>query len=66
MAIDDDIPDVEAFDRPDLDLSPETHRVQAEMADERGETYDPYEAEARARQWVSEAPDPIEDAEPVE
>lgn len=65
MAVD-DVPDVEEFDRPDLELSPETHRVQAEMAAERGETYDPYEAERRARQWAEAAPDPIDDAEPVE
>ena len=65
MAVD-DVPEVEEFDRPDLTLAPETHRVQAEMAAERGETYDPYEAERRAREWVDTAPDPIEDAEPVE
>ena len=65
MAVD-DVPDVEEFDRPDLRLAPETHRVQAEMAAERGETYDPYEAERRAREWMEAAPDPIDDAEPVE
>ena len=67
MAVDEDeVPEVDAFDRPDLELSPETHQVQAEMAAERGESYDPYEVEERAREWVAEAPDPIEDAEPVE
>lgn len=55
-----------AFDRPDLELAPETHHVQAEMAAERGEEYDPYEVEQRADAWVESAPDPIEDAEPVE
>ena len=66
MAVEDDVPDVEAFDRPDLELSPEMHHVQAEMAAERGEEYDPYEFERASRERVAGAPDPIEDAEPVE
>lgn len=66
MAVEDDVPDAEEFDRPDLYLAPETHRVQAEMAAERGETYDPYEVERRAKEWAKAAPDPIEDADPVE
>jgi len=43
----DGVPDAEHFDRPDLELSPEMHQAQAEMAAERGEEYDPYEQEAR-------------------
>lgn len=66
MAVEDDVPSVEEFDRPDLALSPEMHRVQAEMAAERGEEYDPYEFEKLVAERVAEAPDPIEDAEPVE
>ena len=65
MAVD-DVPDVEEFARPASTLAPETHRVQAAMAAERGEAYDPYEAERRAREWADAAPDPSEDAEPVE
>ena len=66
MAVEDDVPDVEEFDRPDLELEPETHHAQAEMAAERGETYDPYEVERRARDWVRAAPDPVQESEPVE
>lgn len=66
MAVDDEVPEVEAFDRSDLMLSPEMHQVQAEMAAERGEEYDPYEFERACEERVAEAPDPIEDAEPVE
>jgi len=57
-------PDVEDFDRPDLNLSPEMHLAQAEMAAERGEEYDPYEFE----KTLEDIPDPhpIEDTEPVE
>ncbi|MFC7156540.1 hypothetical protein ACFQPA_13910 [Halomarina halobia] len=61
-----DVPDVSDFDRPDLRLAPETHRAQAEMAAERGEEYDPYEYERRIDEWMEDAPDPIEGAEPVE
>lgn len=67
MAVDDDdVPEVEAFDRPDLALSPEMHRVQAEIPAERGGGYDPYEFERASRERVANAPDPIDDAEPVE
>lgn len=66
MAVGDDVPDVEEFDRPDLRLSPETHRVQAEMAAERGEAYDPYEFERVCREQVEQMPAPIPDTEPTE
>lgn len=62
----DEVPDVSAFDRSNLRLSPEMHQVQAEMAAERGEEYDPYAFEARCREQAENMPDPIEDAEPVE
>lgn len=62
MAIGDDVPDVEEFDRPDLSLSPEMHQVQAEMAAERGEEYDPIEFERRIQEQVEQMPDPIDDA----
>lgn len=61
MAIEDEVPEDDEFDRPDLELAPETHRAQAEMAAERGETYDPYEVERRARDWARRAPDPMPD-----
>lgn len=66
MAVEEDVPDVGDFDRPDLELSPEMHHAQAEMAAERGEEYDPYEFERACRERVADAPDPFEDAEPVE
>lgn len=66
MAVEDDVPSVEEFDRPDLTLSPEMHHAQAEMAAERGDEYDPYEFEALVSERVDRAPDPFEDAEPVE
>lgn len=66
MTIEGEVPDVEEFDLPDLELAPESHHVQAEMAAERGEKYDPYEFERRCREQVEQMPDPIEDAEPVE
>lgn len=66
MAVGDDVPDVEAFDRDDLSLSPEMHQVQAEMAAERGEEYDPVEFEQGIRDQVDQMPDPFDDAEPVE
>ena len=66
MAVEDDVPDLEEFDRPDLTLSPEMHHVQAEMAAERGEEYDPYEFEQQSRERVEQMPDPFDDAEPVE
>lgn len=65
MAVEDG-PDVNEFDQPDLQLSPEMHQAQAEMAAERGENYDPYEFERRVRERVSEYPDPSEAAEPLE
>lgn len=65
MAVE-DVPEVSAFDRPDLQLSPEMHHAQAEMAAERGENYDPYEVERRIDEWMEDAPDPIEAAEPLE
>lgn len=65
MAVEDDVPGVEEFDRPDLTLSPEMHQVQAEMAAERGEEYDPYEFEELVSSRVDQGPDPFEDAEPV-
>ena len=66
MAVEDDGPTVEEFDRPDLELSPEMHQVQAEMAAERGEEYDPYEFERHVSELVDQAPDPFDDADPVE
>lgn len=66
MATEDEVPDVEAFDRPDLEFAPESHHAQAEMAAERGEEYDPYEFERRCREQVAQMPDPFDDAEPVE
>lgn len=66
MAVEDDVPDVETFDWADLMLSPEMHQVQAEMAAERGEEYDPYEFERACEERVAAAPDPFDDAEPVE
>lgn len=65
MAVE-DVPDVSAFDRPDLRLTPEMHHSQAEMAAERGESYDPYEFERRIDKWMEDAPDPVVGAEPVE
>ena len=59
-------PDADEFDRPDLRLSPEMHEVQAEMAAERGEEYDPNEFEQRVRDRVREYPDTSEGAEPIE
>jgi hypothetical protein len=59
-------PEERDFEDPDLRLSPEMHQLQAELAAERGEEYDPYEFEAEVRERVDEAPDPIEAAEPVE
>lgn len=61
-----DVPDVSEFDQHDLRLSPEMHHAQAEMAAERGESYDPYEFERRIDEWMEDAPDPIEGTEPVE
>ena len=66
MAVEDEVPDVETFDRPDLLLAPESHHAQAEMAAERGEEYDPYEFERRCREQAERMPDPIDDAEPLE
>jgi propanediol dehydratase small subunit len=66
MAIEDEVPDVEEFDEPDLRLTPESHQVQAEMAAERGEEYDPHEFERRVREQVERMRDPFDDAEPVE
>lgn len=65
MAVEDDVPDVEEFDRPDLELSPEMHHVQAEMAAERGEEYDPFEFERQCRERVEQMPGPFEDTESV-
>lgn len=53
------------FDREDLELSPEMHRAQARMAAERGEEYDPYEAEREMEEWREDWPD-LDEAEPVE
>lgn len=61
-----DVPSVDEFDREDLELSPEMHQAQAEMAAERGEEYDPEEFEQRIIARRDEWPHPIEDAEPVE
>ncbi|ELZ00468.1 hypothetical protein [Natrialba asiatica] len=58
------IPDREAFDRPDLPLSPEMHRIQAEMAAPRGEEYDLYAFERAIE--AEDEPHPIDDLEPVE
>ena len=58
--------DVDDFDKPDLRLSPEMHQVQAEMAAERGEEYDPYAFEQAIDDRRDQWPDLIEDAEPVE
>jgi hypothetical protein len=58
-------PDPDEFDRDDLVLSPELHREQAKMAAARGEEYDPYEFEKRARDANVDI-DPIEDVEPVD
>lgn len=60
-----DSPDADEFDRPDLRLSPEMHREQAEMAVERGEEYDPYEFERRIEERRDEWPD-LDEAEPVD
>lgn len=65
MAVEDDR-DADEFEQDDLDLSPEMHQVQAEMAAERGEPYDPYEFEHRVRERVDDYPDPLEAAEPLE
>lgn len=59
-------PDERDFEDPDLQLSPEMHQLQAELAAERGEEYDPHGFEERVRERAAEAPDPIEAAEPVE
>lgn len=64
MAVGGDVPDVDEFDREDLELSPEMHHELAKMAAERGEEYDPLEFERRLDEVPD--PDPIEDAEPVE
>jgi len=64
MAIELDVPDVEEFDRDDLELSPRTHWELAKMAAERGEEYDPLEFERRLDEVPD--PDPIEDAVPVD
>lgn len=60
MALGEDVPDVDQFDRDDLRLSPRMHLVQAEMAAERGEEYDPAEFERH----LDDVPDPhpVEDA----
>lgn len=55
---------VEEFDREDLTLSPEMHQAQAEMAEERGEDYDPYEFEQELERTET-SPD-LDEAEPVE
>lgn len=65
MTVDDTVPDVNHFDRDDLRLTPKMHRVQAEMAAERGEEYDPYEFEERigpVKSWEQT----LDDMEPVE
>lgn len=61
-----DVPDVSEFDRPDLRLSAETHHAQAEMAAERGESYDPYAFERAIAERRDDWPDLIDDAQPVE
>jgi len=65
MAVE-DVPDVSAFDRPHLRLSPEMHHTQAEMAAERGERYDPDDFEREIEAWMETVPGPFEGAEPVE
>lgn len=57
--------EADEFDREDLSLSPEMHRAQAEMAAERGEEYDPYEAEREMEERREDWPD-LDEAEPVE
>lgn len=61
MALGEDVPDVDEFDRDDLRLSPRMHVAQAEMAAERGEEYDPYEFERGVRERVEQMPDPFEE-----
>lgn len=61
MALGEDVPDVDEFDRDDLRLSPEMHLAQAEMAAERGEEYDPYEFERDVRERVEQMPGPFEE-----
>lgn len=61
MALGEDVPDLDEFDRDDLRLSPRTHQVQAEMAAERGEEYDPYEFERAVRERVEQMPGPFEE-----
>lgn len=56
----------EDFDRPEFDLSPETHLAQAEMAAERGEEYDPWEVEENVDEWTADAAPLLDVAEPVE
>lgn len=63
MAIDN--PDAEEFDRPELRLSPEMHAVQAEMAAERGEEYDPVAFEREIESYRGEGLG-IDKFEPVE
>lgn len=63
MALGEDVPGVDEFDRDDLELSPRTHHELAKLAAERGESYDPRELERRLDEVPD--PDPIEDAEPV-
>jgi propanediol dehydratase small subunit len=60
VALGEDVPDVDDFERDDLRLSPEMHQAQAMMAAERGEEYDPLEFERRLDE-VSD-PDPVEEA----
>lgn len=59
-------PDDRDFDRPNLRLSPEMHRAQAEMAAEHGREYGPYEFERQVDERVEESPGPIADADLVE
>lgn len=63
MAVGEDVPALDEFDREDLELSPEMHRELARMAAQRGEEYDPLELE-RGLDGVSD-PAPDDDAEPV-
>lgn len=64
MAIGEDVPDVEEFDRDDLELSPRMHWELARMAAERGEEHDPLEFERRLDEVPD--PDPIDDAIPLD
>lgn len=52
------------FDRPELSLSPELHREQAEMAADRGRDYDAEAFEALVEQQLAASPE-LDDAEAI-